>query len=261
MKDKLSILIHNLKELSPMAVAFSGGLDSRFLCYMAIKNNIDILAIHVKGPHISESEDLYAKDWAQKNKLPYLEIYTNPLLIADVAANTHQRCYYCKQNIFSEIKNALAKNNESYRILCDGGNADDLKKFRPGKKAVLEASISSPLEDLSKSEIRTLAELTGMDNPGQKARPCLLTRLNYDMKVEENLLKQISKCEEEIFIFLAENNFANIDFRLRMIPDPILHITELPKDIEKKIKNILEDNNFKNCPVITLHDLSGYFDK
>lgn len=261
MKKKLITLIQNLKKLAPIAVAYSGGLDSRFLCYTAITNNIDVLAVHVKGPHISESETIYAGNWAQKNNLPYLEIDGNPLMSEEVALNSRQRCYYCKKSIFSAIKNVLIINNGQNRLLCDGGNADDLKTFRPGKKAALEACVRSPLEDLTKSEIKKLAELTGLDNSIQKARPCLLTRLNYGIKIEESLLKQIAKCEDEIMNFLANSNLANIDFRLRMLPEPVLHVTELSSYVEKKLKVILQNNKFIDCPITRLPDLSGYFDK
>ncbi|MDE5832101.1 MAG: PP-loop family protein, partial [Desulfovibrio sp.] len=110
-------------------VAFSGGLDSRFLCHAAALTGGNVLAIHARGPHISPRDSAYAEAWAKKSGAAYKAIRLDPLDLPEVAVNGRSRCYQCKKKLMASLAEAARGWNG---ILCDGGNADDLKEYRPG---------------------------------------------------------------------------------------------------------------------------------
>ena len=165
-------LAEALSGLPRLAVAFSGGLDSRFLCHMALAAGCDVVALHGAGPHVPAEESAAAQAWARARGLRCLGFVHDPLALPEVEANSRQRCYACKRALIDAMRGALAAADEEGRALCDGGNADDLKAFRPGLRAVAEAGVRSPLAEagLSKADIRELARATGLDRPDQPAR-------------------------------------------------------------------------------------------
>ena len=124
-----------LRGLPPLAVAFSGGLDSRFLCHAARLCGCDVLALHARGPHIPPEESAQAAQWARENSLPLLLVDFDPLALPEVAANSRERCYGCKKGLITTLRMALreteGERDESRRLLCDGSNADDLRALRP----------------------------------------------------------------------------------------------------------------------------------
>ena len=128
----------------PLAVAFSGGLDSRFLCFALRRAGCDVLALHATGPHVPQAESEAARRWARAQGLPLLEVRHDPLSLPEVAVNSRERCYACKRALMRRLREALAAAG-GCRILCDGSNADDLTAFRPGQRAVREAGVLSPL--------------------------------------------------------------------------------------------------------------------
>ena len=97
-----------LGALPNMAVAYSGGLDSRFLCHAALLCGCNVLAVHVFGPHIPPQESAGAKVWAQQRGLPLRTAGFDPLALPEVATNSSQRCYGCKTGLVSLLRGELA---------------------------------------------------------------------------------------------------------------------------------------------------------
>ena len=128
-----------------LAIAFSGGLDSRFLCFSALRAGASVLALHARGPHIPEYETREAVDFAENLHLPLIVFDTDPLTLPDAVHNTKRRCYACKKNLLSRIRTLLAERGETERTLCDGTNHSDLAVFRPGLLALQEEGVLSPL--------------------------------------------------------------------------------------------------------------------
>jgi uncharacterized protein len=207
--DRLREILHGLPVC---AVALSGGLDSRFLCHAALLCGCRVLAVHAAGPHVPAQESAAAQAWAQQRGLPLLPVRYNPLPLPEVAANSRQRCYDCKRGLIAVVRivlplapaaTALAPvpSGPSARAaplpLCDGTNADDMTAFRPGLRALKEGGVRSPLAEagLAKDHIRLLARQTGLDQPDQRARPCLLTRLAYGLTPTEDLLRRLAAAE------------------------------------------------------------------
>lgn len=244
-----------LQGMPAMALAFSGGLDSRFLCHAARLCGCRLLAVHARGPHMPPAESGFARRWAEARGIEYAEIVHDPLREPDVAQNNRNRCYACKKLLLQSIRNLPRL--KDFPVLCDGGNADDGRAFRPGMRAVREAGILSPLAmaGMGKEDIRRCARLTGMDFPGQQARPCLLTRLAYGIRPDADALAAIAAAEEEIGALTKAN------FRLRLLPEPQLHLAAPQDEILPELNRILRRHGFGEAKIAVVPDLSGFFDR
>ncbi|MBD5626009.1 MAG: PP-loop family protein [Desulfovibrio sp.] len=255
-----------------MAVAFSGGLDSRFLCHAAQGAGCDLLLIHGAGPHVPPEESAAAQEWAQARGLRLLTFLHDPLALPEVAANSHERCYACKRALLAGMRAALESCGEEEPVLCDGGNHDDLKAFRPGLRAVAEAHVRSPLAEagLAKADIRELARATGLDRPGQPARPCLLTRLAYGMEPTAGLLARVARAEAALAALDAADREAEGaaaalgggfgEFRLRLTPAPVFQCVRLPGRLMAGLEEIMAAHGFAPFTVVTGEKVSGFFD-
>ena len=193
-------LARQLRAMPPLVVAFSGGIDSRFLSHAALLSGCDVLAVHARGPHIPAGESAHALAWAEGRGLPLLVVDFDPLSLPEVATNSRQRCYACKTGLLAAIGAALARAGQQGRVLCDGSNADDLVAYRPGLRALQEADVMSPLAEsgMDKAAIRAAARATGLDDPDQRARPCLLTRLAYGLAPDADVLARLAAAEEAL---------------------------------------------------------------
>ena len=290
-------LVRLLQGLPPLVIAFSGGIDSRFLCHAALLCGCDVLAVHARGPHVPPEESASALAWADARALPLLVVDFDPLSLPEVAANSRQRCYACKQGLLAAIARALihseevgcatpaGKGSHGSRLLCDGSNADDLTAFRPGLRALKEAGVLSPLAEagMSKAAIRAAARAVRLDNPDQRARPCLLTRLAYGLSPEKDVLRRLA-CAESCLAALScgaqEDSAARGqqagegsaapgpwtgcglgDFRLRLAPQPVLQAQFLPERLEEPVRRILEAHGFADCELLVGQGVSGFFDR
>lgn len=256
----LQELLSNHKE---MTIAFSGGVDSRFLCYAAQLCGCKVMAVHIAGPHVPTQESAFAEIWARKHLVHYTRLYFNPLELPEIALNTKDRCYLCKRAVFSHIIEAMKKMDMGASTLCDGGNKDDLSEFRPGHKAAREKGVLSPLAlaGLGKNEIRHFADLTGLEDPFQRARPCLFTRFAYGIKPTVEKLKLIERIENKISGLISDAGANETDFRLRFLPEAALHIRFIPETLAQSIKNLLDHEGMVNCAIIQMDKVSGYHDK
>ena len=240
----------------PLAVAFSGGLDSRFLCFALRRAGCDVLALHASGPHVPGAESAAARRWARAQGLPLLEVRYDPLSLPQVAANSRERCYACKRALLRTLRQALRAAG-GCRILCDGGNADDLPAFRPGQRAVREAGVLSPLAlaGLRKQDLRRLGADWGLDDPQQAARPCLLTRLAYGLRPEPALLARLAAAEADLAAVPGLG-----DFRLRLTPEPLLQAAALPAALLPRVRQVLEAHGFGGAALLE-GAVSGFFDR
>ena len=248
------------------ALAYSGGLDSRFLAHAAHILGLHPLLLHVTGPHVPPEESDFARSWAERNGLEFRPVPVNPLTLPPVAKGARDRCYACKRRLFT----ALAE--ESDLPLCDGTNASDASTYRPGLRAVRELGVISPLAlaGLTKNDIHFLAGQTGMEQPEQKPRPCLLTRLPYGTTPTEETLAAIAAAELAVRGTLVRASMPQVDFRLRLTaPDkPELHL--LSSDTAVMPLSLLETLTEEAhhampglpWPILSPQEsLSGFFDR
>lgn len=247
-----------LARLPHIALAFSGGIDSRFLTHAALLCGCDALAIHARGPHVPPADSRQAEAWLKKCGISYIIVHYNPLPLPEVRVNGRERCYACKKGLLATIKEKLAAANDSARTLCDGGQADDRYGYRPGLRAAAEAGVVSPLAEagMGKAQIRAAARATGMDAPEQKARPCLLTRLAYGLEPQEAVLANVASCEAELEKLFADGR----DFRLRLAPRPVLQIAGKIGGELTKARAILAAHGFADATYMECQSVSGFFD-
>ncbi len=245
-----------LQILPSCVVAFSGGLDSRFLLYMLTKQGKDVLAVHVVGPHMRQKESREALKWLSERNLPFSTVPFDPLNIPEVAANGRRRCYHCKLHMFTAIK-ALAAG----RLVLDGSNASDAREYRPGSQALEELGVLSPLAEagLSKPMIQVLAAEQGLDRSNQSNRPCLFTRFPYDFTSTPDLLSRVAAAEDAV----EELGFK--DFRLRWIGgQAVLHVAVREGDLldvkRAAVLGILSRHGFENAALEVRVNVSGFYD-
>lgn len=242
-----------------LAIACSGGLDSRFLCHMVQQAGLPLLLLHAQGPHIPPGESLWMQDWARQRGLELRLLPFDPLALPGVADNSPQRCYFCKQALMRCLRDSLAAPDSRKRtwILCDGTNADDLHAHRPGLRALQEAHILSPLAacGISKERVRHWARETGLEQADQQARPCLLTRLAYGMRPTPQLLQSLAACET------ALSQAGLPDLRLRLTPAPVLQSLPLNEEQRSNARRLLEQHHFGHATMVEEQALSGYFDR
>jgi uncharacterized protein len=275
------VLAYLLKAYSPIVLAFSGGLDSRFLAFACKRLGVDVRLYLFQGPHTRASESLWGRDWAARQGLECRVLPINPLTLPEVQKNEKQRCYYCKRALFGALRQSVAENPPfpgQTTTICDGSNATDSLHFRPGALALRELSIHSPLleANLGKPDIRRLAALWHMDNPLQIARPCLLTRFDYGLEPTAKVLRAVGRAEDSVERLLAESSLGKVpDFRLRLQagkgqgPDaPLadyavsLHVqgVDLPEHLEAKLAEAVMAQGFSKPEFVSAKSVSGYFD-
>ncbi len=294
-------LARRLRAMPPLVVAFSGGIDSRFLSHAALLSGCDVLAVHARGPHIPAGESAHALAWAKGRGLPLLVVDFDPLSLPEVSTNSRQRCYACKTGLLAAIGAALAQAGQQGRVLCDGSNADDLVAFRPGLRALQEAGVVSPLAEsgMDKAAIRAAARATGLDDPDQRARPCLFTRLAYGLEPDADVLARLAAAEEALAgleaSHVSEKSSAATatgvvekpgaacaahgesvvgqgadaektvpplgDLRLRLTPAPVLQVEALPPELAERVKEILVQHGFAGCELRVGQGISGFYDR
>ncbi len=253
-------------------IAFSGGLDSRFLAHTAARVGVRPLLVHMAGPHVSAEETAEARRWASRNGFRLHCVAFDPLELPEVATGRSERCYFCKRAMFAllrEMPQAAEK-----RSLWDGTNASDLSLFRPGLRALAEAEVRSPLAEtgVDKACVRRLARATGLEHPEQQARPCLLTRLPYGMMPSRALLLCIADMEtavEDVLRSWAESNGETPDFRIRAAADGsfALHAALAGLDaaavhrLKTDLHRALQKAGLPGAEVFLTAAVSGYFDR
>ena len=234
MKSKLDHLRGLLSELDSVLIAFSGGVDSTLLLKVAL----DVLpgrvsAVVVDSPTLPRRELGESRDLASELGCPLLEIRSQEMDLPQFIANTNQRCYFCKDHRYRELK-AYAKEN-GFQLVLDGSNADDLKDFRPGQKAAEEHHVRSPLQEagFTKIEIRELARELGLPNWAKPSSACLASRIPYGIPVTEDRLKQIEEAE----VYLSSLGLKQLRVRHH---DQIARIEVLPEDFGKILEKSAE---------------------
>ena len=255
-EENLEQLKKTLREMGTVLIAYSGGVDSSFLAVTAHEVlGLNSLAVFASSPVAPPMEKEAAGSLAQQFGLRFKTIESNEMANPDFVANPPERCYYCKRELFSELKPiALA---EGLKWVADGTNADDLSDYRPGRKASAEAGIRSPLLEvgLTKAEIRQLSRTLGLPTWDRPASPCLASRIPYGIPVTAETLNKIAQGEK----YLHRLGFRQV--RLRHHGD-IARIELDQPDMAKIIKTdirqgIIEHFKALGYKYVTL-DLTGY---
>lgn len=201
------------KEHPKLAIAFSGGVDSVYLLYEAVKAGCDVHAYFVKSPFQPEFELEDAKRMIEQLKVPFTIKKVSVLEVEEVAQNPENRCYFCKKAVFQTIKEEAEK--DGYMEIADGTNASDNYEDRPGMKALQQMGVLSPLREcgITKEEIRKRSKEAGLFTWNKPAYACLATRIPSQMRITEEMLAKVEQAEKALF------DMGFTDFRVRVLRD------------------------------------------
>lgn len=197
LQEKYELLKNNIKKRKSAAVAFSGGVDSTFLVKVAHDVLGDkMMAITATSSTYPERELKEAIHYAKDMKVNHMIISSEELDIEGFASNPTNRCYYCKKELFTKIKEIAANDNMDY--VFDGSNVDDIGDYRPGMQAAKELEVISPLKEagLTKEEIRELSKQLDLPTWDKPAFACLSSRFPYGNQITAPKLKMVEEAEQ-----------------------------------------------------------------
>ncbi|MCL1921117.1 MAG: ATP-dependent sacrificial sulfur transferase LarE [Kiritimatiellaeota bacterium] len=189
-----------LQSYGRVAVGFSGGVDSAFLLWSAVRalGRENVLAVVADTPTLPRRELAEALRLAGQLDAQVCAVTPNELGDPAYAANPPERCYICKRHIFSAIRDAAAA--KGFDILLDGSNADDANDIRPGSRAAAELGVRSPLAEIgvTKREIRAWSEEAGLLTAHKPAMACLATRIPFGTRITLEALAQVERAEDAL---------------------------------------------------------------
>jgi pyridinium-3,5-biscarboxylic acid mononucleotide sulfurtransferase len=199
LQGKYDQLRSHLQELSSLLVAYSGGVDSAYLAWVAHRVlGQKMKAVIADSPSLARWQLEDALAFAQEHAFPCSVMNTSELENPAYVRNEPSRCYHCKDELFS-VLDIYARNN-NFNKIAYGVNADDLGDFRPGQQAAKNHAVLTPLADagLTKNDIRELARDAGLRIWDKPASPCLASRIEYGRPVTREALSAIEQGEDAL---------------------------------------------------------------
>jgi uncharacterized protein len=198
-ESKSALLQAHLASLGHLLVAYSGGVDSAYLAWAAHEAlGGNMLAIIADSPSLARTQLADAVAFAREQGIPLEVIATSELDRPEYVRNDAQRCYFCKDELFTLMEELRA--TRGFDAIAYGVNVDDQGDFRPGQKAASVHHVVAPLLDalLTKEEVRALARGAGLRIWDKPASACLSSRIEYGRPVTREALDMVERGEDAL---------------------------------------------------------------
>ena len=242
LEAKFQALERTLEELGSAVVAFSGGIDSSLVAYLAHQRlGKKALAVTSSSESLNRDDlDLtrrLAAEWGMAHRV----VKTNELQNPNYRANPINRCYFCKTTLYESLDAVAAEGG--YAVVLNGTNVDDLGDHRPGLQAAREHGVRSPLVEcgFTKADIRALARRLGLENAEKPQAACLSSRVPYGLAIDVPMLAQIEQAER----LLRELGFAHLRVRhhgdlarIEVPPQDFARLLEHRQGIEEGLRGL-----------------------
>jgi uncharacterized protein len=189
----------HLAGLGRLLVAYSGGVDSAYLAWVAHQQmGSNVLAVIADSPSLARTQLNDAVAFAAEQGIPLQVIQTSELDRPEYARNDAQRCFHCKDELFDVMEEF--RKAGAYDAIAYGVNRDDQGDFRPGQNAARQHHVAAPLLDarLTKQDIRDLARAAGLRIWDKPASACLSSRIEYGRPVTRQALSMVERGEDSL---------------------------------------------------------------
>jgi pyridinium-3,5-biscarboxylic acid mononucleotide sulfurtransferase len=227
MEQKERQLFSALEQMGSVIVAYSGGADSAYLAWAANRVlGARATAITADSASLPESHKGDAEAFAREHGIRHEYIITREFDNPDYVANNPDRCFHCKDELFTRLDEVARERGIAHVIY--GVNVDDLGDFRPGQGAAKQHGVKAPLVDagLTKTEIRELSKRAGLTTWDRPASACLSSRIPYGTPVTIQNVKTVDRGEEAI------RALGFRQFRVRFHGD-IVRIEVAPEELDR----------------------------
>ena len=210
MDKRLEKLQKILQDMGSVLVAFSGGVDSSFLLHVANQMLGDrAQAITFVSPFLSRIEKERATLFCKEKGIKHIILETDPLAVEQIQANPPERCYFCKRELYTRALDEARRIGADH--LVEGTQLSDDSDHRPGRRALRELKIRSPLAEagLDKNQVRHLSREFGLPSWNLPPMACLASRIPYGTALDSESLARVEAAEE----FLFEEGFFLVRVR------------------------------------------------
>jgi pyridinium-3,5-biscarboxylic acid mononucleotide sulfurtransferase len=188
-----------IRRAGRMIVAYSGGIDSAYLAFVAHRVMGDgMLAIIADSASLARSHYRDAMAFAEEQGIPLQALQTAELDREAYAVNDSNRCFHCKDELFTVLEKE--RERQGFDTVAYGLNLDDKKDFRPGQRAAVEHHVAAPLAEagLHKADVRALAKHAGLSIWDKPASACLSSRIEYGRRVTPENLRMVEEAEDAL---------------------------------------------------------------
>jgi pyridinium-3,5-biscarboxylic acid mononucleotide sulfurtransferase len=199
LEEKQQRLDALLRRLGSVIVAYSGGIDSAYLAFVAHRVLGDkLLAIIADSASLARSHFRDAVEFAQQQGIPLQTVQTSELEHEAYAVNDANRCFHCKDELFTVLE--AERSRLGFDAVAYGLNADDRRDFRPGQRAAAAHRVAAPLAEagLTKADVRALAKAAKLNVWDKPASACLSSRIEYGRRVTPENLRMVEEAEDAL---------------------------------------------------------------